>query len=90
MKNLGVIGGLGPMASVYFWELVERYTKAETDQEHITISIMSIPGTPDRTAYILDPTQENPFGKLVGAGMKLKSVGAEYIAIPCITSYPSL
>ena len=87
MKRLGIIGGLGPMASVYFWELVEQYTDANGDQEHISVSIISIPETPDRTAYILDHAKKNPLEHLVEAGVKLKNIGAEYIAIPCITSH---
>ena len=53
MKTLGVIGGLGPMAMVYFLQLVTEYTNVKRDQEHIPIVLMSIPDTPDRTEYIL-------------------------------------
>lgn len=87
MKKLGIIGGLGPMASVYFWELIEKRTHVSTDQEHISITIMSIPDTPDRTAYILDHRRESPLNNLVEAGLKLKSVGVDCIAIPCVTAH---
>ena len=52
-KLLGILGGLGPMASVYFYEMLTEHTKAETDQEHLDIIISSKASTPDRTAYIL-------------------------------------
>ena len=87
MKTLGVIGGLGPMAMVYFLQLVTEYTNVKRDQEHIPIVLMSIPDTPDRTEYILKKSEENPLPRLVDAGLKLKAMGAQYIAIPCVTAH---
>lgn len=87
MKTLGVIGGLGPMAMVYFLQLVTEYTNVKRDQEHIPIVLMSIPDTPDRTEYILKKSEENPLPRLVDAGLKLKEMGAQYIAIPCVTAH---
>ena len=52
-KKLGVIGGLGPLASAYFYELLSRMTEAKIDQEHMEINIISRPSIPDRTGYIL-------------------------------------
>ncbi len=86
-KVLGVIGGLGPMASAYFMHLVTDMTAADTDQEHIEILMHSCPQIPDRTAYILDHTKESPFPKLAEVGAGLKRGGAEVIAMPCITAH---
>ena len=36
---LGILGGLGPMATVYFYELLTNHTEASCDQEHIDIII---------------------------------------------------
>ena len=60
-RVLGILGGLGPMASVYFYELLTRHTKASCDQDHIDVIINSRATTPDRTAYILGQSTENPF-----------------------------
>ncbi|MDD5949259.1 MAG: amino acid racemase [Lachnospiraceae bacterium] len=87
MKRLGVIGGLGPMATVYFLQLVTAMSDVKTDQEHIPIRMQSIPDTPDRTAYILDHSKANPLPTLLQAGQRLKEQGAEYIAIPCVTAH---
>lgn len=87
MKTFGVIGGLGPMSTVYFLELVTKLTPAGTDQEHMPMVVMSIPDTPDRTAYILDHKKANPLPKLVAAGRALKDIGVEYLAIPCVTAH---
>ena len=87
MKRLGVIGGLGPAASAYFYELVIRMTQAETDQEHLDMILISRPSIPDRTNYILGKSGENPVGPMVGAGKQLAGLKVDYIAIPCITAH---
>lgn len=87
MKKAGVIGGLGPMAMVYFLQLITEMTDAATDQEHIELLVHSKPQTPDRTGYILGKSKENPLPVLAEVGVRLKQSGAEFIAIPCITAH---
>lgn len=86
-KQLGVIGGLGPLATAWFMELVIRMTDAQTDQQHLDMMIYNIPSIPDRTAYLLDPTRENPLPPMIRVGKALAQQGAECIAIPCITAH---
>ena len=52
-KTVGVLGGLGPMASVYFYEMVVNMTDAKIDQEHVDMIITNRATTPDRTAFIV-------------------------------------
>ncbi|MBO4452545.1 MAG: amino acid racemase [Clostridia bacterium] len=87
MATLGVIGGLGPMATAYFMELVTKMTKAKTDQEHIKTIIYSAPDIPDRTAFILGRSEKNPLPEMIKAGKALKSLGVDVIAIPCVTAH---
>ena len=87
MKTLGILGGLGPMAGIYFAELLTRKTKAESDQEHLQFLLYSNPATPDRTGFILGNSTEDPLPVLVESLKKLESSGAEVIAIPCMTSH---
>lgn len=87
MKKLGVIGGLGPMATVYFLQLVTQMSHAETDQEHMEIFLHSNPRIPDRTRYILGRSGENPLPMMIQAGRGLVSQGAELIAVPCVTAH---
>jgi aspartate racemase len=84
---LGVIGGLGPIATAHFMELVTVMTDANTDQEHLEMIIHSAPSIPDRTAHILDDTKPSPLPRMVAIGRKLAQQGAGYIAIPCITAH---
>ena len=87
MKRLGIIGGLGPMATAYFLRLVVEMTDAKTDQEHIEVLLHSKPQIPDRTRYILGLSEENPMPELLAVGKSLTAQGAEVIAIPCITAH---
>ena len=65
MNRLGIIGGLGPMATAYFMELVTKMTQADTDQEHIDMIIYSRPSIPDRTKYILGESKESPLPAMI-------------------------
>lgn len=85
--KLGVIGGLGPMATAYFMELVVRMTKADCDQEHLEMIIYNSPYIPDRTAYILGKSQDSPLPAIVDYARKLKEQQVDCIAIPCITAH---
>ena len=85
--TLGVIGGLGPIATAHFMELIIRMTDAQTDQEHLDMIIYNRPSNPDRTGYILDPTKPNPLPEMVRVGNALARQGAQLIAIPCMTAH---
>lgn len=86
-KRLGVIGGLGPLATAYFFELVIQMTAAKVDQEHVEMLIYNRPAIPDRTSYILGESKENPLPEMIETGQWLVEQGAEVIAIPCITAH---
>lgn len=86
-KTLGIIGGLGPIATAYLMELITAMTDAKTDQDHIDMIVYSTPSTPDRTSYILDNSAPNPLPCILQNGHRLVSQGAECIAIPCMTAH---
>lgn len=86
-KLLGILGGVGPMATAYFYELLTSLTKAERDQDHIDIVISSRATTPDRTAFIMGASSEDPLSAMIPDAKKLVSFGAEIIAIPCNTAH---
>lgn len=85
--RLGVIGGLGPMATAYYLELMIRMTDAKRDQEHPEIIILNIPTIPDRTAYILGHSEESPLEPMIELGKQMKGMGAAVLATPCITAH---
>lgn len=85
--KLGIIGGLGPLASAYLLELLTTMTEVTCDQDHLEVLLHSTPQIPDRTTYILDHTQADPLPKMIEVGQTLSSLGVSYIVIPCITAH---
>lgn len=86
-KSLGVIGGLGPIATAHFLELVIRMTQADRDQDHLDMIIYNTPSIPDRTEYILDHSKPNPLPEMIRIGRKLREQNAAFLAIPCFTAH---
>lgn len=87
MKRLGIIGGLGPMATAYFLRMIVEMTDAKTDQEHIEVLLHSKPQIPDRTRYILGLSEDSPMPHFQEVGKQLVGQGADVIVIPCITAH---
>lgn len=84
---LGVIGGLGPLASSYFYELVINKTKVSKDQDHIDMVILNHATIPDRTSYILGKSNDSPLEYLKKDIKTLENMGAKYILMTCNTSH---
>lgn len=89
MKNItvGVLGGLGPMASVYFYEMVVNMTDAKTDQEHVDMIITNRATTPDRTSFIIGNSNEDPSDILISDAKKLEKYGVDFIVMTCNTAH---
>ena len=85
--TLGIIGGMGPMATAAFMEKIIKHTKAETDQEHMPMIVYHLPQVPDRTAYILGKSDESPVPFIMEAAQNLEKAGVTEIAIPCVTAH---
>lgn len=86
-KVLGILGGLGPMSSVYFYEMLTSHTFAHTDQQHLNILISSRADTPDRTDFITGRSTKNPLPVMISEVKRLAEAGAELVAIPCNTAH---
>jgi aspartate racemase len=86
-KVLGVLGGLGPQATVYFSDMIVRYTEASRDQEHIPMIILNDTEIPDRTAFILGTSEESPLPKMISDAKLLEEAGCSMIVIPCNTAH---
>lgn len=84
---LGIVGGVGPLATAYFMELIIKKTPAERDQDNIPMIVFNDPQIPDRTAYILDDSKPNPLPEMENVVFWLENAGADYIAIPCNTAH---
>jgi aspartate racemase len=85
-KMLGVLGGMGPLASAQFMLRLTLLTPAARDQEHIPAVLWSDPRVPDRSAARLSGG-EDPLPWLNRGIAGLKAAGAGAIAIPCNTAH---
>ena len=86
-QMLGVIGGLGPLATIRFMELVLRMTQADAEQDNLDMVVYNFPSVPDRTDFILGASAESPLPKLVGMAKSLEQQGVAQIAVPCVTAH---
>ncbi len=86
-KVLGVLGGMGPLATQLFYKMVIEQTDANCDQEHLNMIILNHATMPDRTKEILAGRTEELFRLLLKDSQMLESNGAGAIAIPCNTSH---
>src|SRR5690606_19626079 len=82
VKTLGVLGGMGPAATVAFLARVQALTPAQGDEDHVRVVMDMNPQTPNRH------TQPEAAGRTLGEmALRLKAAGAEVLAMPCNTAH---
>ena len=85
-KSIGILGGMGPMATADLFQKITALTAASCDREHIRIYIDSNPAIPDRTAAILEGG-EDPLPAMTDALRHLEACGADCLIMPCNTAH---
>lgn len=83
---IGVLGGMGPLATLDFMHKLMAATPAAHDQEHLPLLVSSIPQVPDRTAAFLGEG-ESPLPALIASGRRLVDGGAALVVMPCNTAH---
>ncbi len=86
-KVLGVLGGLGPLATASFLERVVEMTDTRQEQDNVDMIIYNFPSIPDRTGYILGSNLKSPLPGLLNAARALDRQSVNCIAIPCVTAH---
>ena len=86
MALVGVLGGMGPLATVDFMHRVIRLTRARCDQEHLPMIVANLTRTPDRSRAILDGGAD-PLPALLDGVALLNRCGVDVIAIPCNSAH---
>lgn len=86
MKTIGIIGGMGPLATVHLYERIVLRTKAAKDQDHIRVLIDSNTNIPDRTKAIIGNGQD-PTVELIKSAKILENSGADFLIMPCNTAH---
>ena len=85
---VGVLGGMGPAATLDFLAKVLAATPVAQDQDHIPVAVWSDPRIPNRNLAILDPERHpSPTPDLQAGARKLEALGADFIAIACNTAH---
>ena len=85
-KIIGILGGMGPLATVNFYEVLISMTKVEKDQDHPRVIIDSNPGVHDRTKAILEKGP-SPAPVIIEMATNLQNAGADFLAMPCVTAH---
>jgi aspartate racemase len=85
-KTLGILGGMGPEATAYFFELIIRLTAADEDQDHVPVIVRSDPRVPHRTKAILE-SGPSPLPSLIKGARALRAAGADFAVMPCVTAH---
>jgi aspartate racemase len=85
-KVIGILGGMGPEATLDCFAKIIKNTPAKKDQDHLRVVVDSNPKVPDRPAAIIG-RGESPVPALVQGCRCLQLAGADFIIIPCVTAH---
>ena len=86
-RVVGIIGGMGPEATVDLMRRVIAGTAARGDEDHIHLIVESNPKIPSRIAHLVEHTGIDPTPELVRIAQNLQRSGADALAIPCNTAH---
>ncbi|WP_314720670.1 amino acid racemase [Parvimonas micra] len=87
MYKLGVIGGMGPLATVKFYDKIVLNTEAHNDNEHIDLIVLNHSTMPDRTKCIIENKDTEFLNEIKKDLEILERIGIDIVAIPCNTSH---
>lgn len=85
-KTIGILGGMGPEATLYLFRQIVRLTGAVRDQDHVPVLIWNNPKIPDRTPAVLEGAT-SPLPELIEGAQLLEKAGADMIVMPCVTAH---
>ncbi len=86
-RVVGIIGGMGPEATVELMRRVIAKTPVRDDQDHIHLIVESNPKIPSRIAHLIEGTGPDPTPELMRVAANLQRAGADALAIPCNTAH---
>ena len=86
LPRIGILGGMGPLATADFLAKIALATPAACDQAHFPVTVDSTPQIPDRVAA-LEGRGADPLPALVAGARRLLAAGCDLIAMPCNTAH---
>lgn len=87
MRRVGILGGMGPEATILIMQKVLAGVSARDDGDHIPLIVDQNPQIPSRIAHLIEGTGEDPGPVLADSSRRLVAAGAEALAIPCNTAH---
>ena len=84
---IGILGGMGPEATIYLYNLILHATPAQRDQDHIHTIINSNPKIPNRVKSIINKEHGVIVETLVQDARRLAQAGANILLLPCNTAH---
>ena len=85
--TLGILGGMGPQATVDLMQRIIAATPARDDQDHIRLLVDNNPQVPSRIAALIDGDGPSPLPALLAMARGLQAQGAGLLAMPCNTAH---
>lgn len=87
MRRVGVLGGMGPQATVLLMQKVLDAVEARDDADHIPLVVDQNPQVPSRIRRLIEGCGEDPAPILADMARRLVAGGAEALAMPCNTAH---
>jgi len=86
-KPVGILGGMGPGATVDFMARVIALTEASDDADHVPLIVDQNPAVPSRIAHLIERTGPDPTPVLEAMARRLVAQGCVALAMPCNTAH---
>lgn len=87
MKTVGILGGMGPEATVLLMQRLLAAVDARDDADHIPLIVHQNPAVPSRIRRLIEGTGEDPSPVLAQMARDLAAAGAQALAMPCNTAH---
>mgnify|MGYP001434899844 CR=1 FL=1 len=87
MKKFGILGGMGPEATILLMQRVLSSTKAEDDVDHIPMIVHQNTQVPSRIDHLISGTGSDPVPTLLKMASDLERLGCDILAMPCNTAH---
>ena len=87
MKPVGILGGMGPEATILLMQKVLAAVPARDDADHIPLIVHQNPQVPSRIAALIEGTGADPAPTLAQMARDLQAAGAQALALPCNTAH---
>jgi aspartate racemase len=86
-STIGILGGLGPEATILLQRKLVEAIPADDDRDHIPLLIDTNPQVPSRIANLIEGTGDSPAPVLANMARRLQHAGAKALAMPCNTAH---